>query len=236
VKIFSRGVSSFSFYFYNTEKKEPIFCLLCFCPIMEQSKQASKTHATIEQFDACTSRFNYRDTSCSRFRAYTFDVLHDLGVCVCWHEDKDDEEGERVSVVPRGGRRYAYAVPVDALIRVTVCVPPPAFADLQDRAVATAMLLHERLGNDCSLSRLDEFTKDALLRMIVRPLSSNMHMTAVYKQSSGLEEVDEAVELTPRDPYELKWPLQLLANEAPLFWVLRDAQNKTVVELMFHRE
>jgi hypothetical protein len=71
--------------------------------------------------------------------------------------------------------------------------------------------------------------------MIVGPLTPNVHMTAVYKESSGLEEVDEAVELTPCDPYELKWPLQLLANEAPLFWVLRDAQNKTIAELMFHR-
>jgi hypothetical protein len=51
-----------------------------------------------------------------------------------------------------------------------------------------------------------------------------------------LEEPEEAVELKPCDPFELHWPLQLVANEAPIFWILRDAQNKTVVELMFHLE
>ncbi len=61
-------------------------------------------------------------------------------------------------------------------------------------------------------------------------------MTVVYKESSGLEETEDPVELKAADPFELHWPLQLVANEAPIFWILRDEQNKTVVELMFHLE
>jgi hypothetical protein len=165
---------------------------------------------------------------------YTFDVLNALGVCVTLHDENQyDEEGERVACVACGGQRWSYAVPPTALVRVLLCVPPPRY--FEDRAVATAMLMHERFGSSCALSHLDDSTKDALLRMIFGNLKQNMTLTAVYFQPNCDEEPEDPEELEPGKPHGLQWPLKFEYNETtPGFWIVRDEQNKTVVELMFH--
>jgi hypothetical protein len=104
---------------------------------------------------------------------------------------------------------------------------------LEDRPVATAMLMHEKFGRKCPLSHLDEFTKDALLRMIVGPLTQNMNLTPVFVQGNGVRETHQAFEIEPEHPFELPFAMKLLGL-APVYWLLRNAQNKTVVELMFH--
>jgi hypothetical protein len=140
-----------------------------------------------------------------------------------------------VSGVACGGHRWSYAVPATALIRVQLCVPPPRFANLEDRAVATAMLMHDQFGSNCALSHLDDTTKDALLRMIVGNLRQNMTLTAVYFEPTCDEEPEDPVELRPGEPEELQWPLKFENGDTPpCFWIVRDEHNKTVVELMFH--
>jgi len=184
--------------------------------------------ATMQQFTVSTNR--YRKTN--RAETFTFDVLNGLGVFVSWHQDKDDDEGERVDVVQRNGQCYTYKVVPTMLIRVVLCLPKPLFANVQDRAVATAMLMHEKFGSKCALSHLDECTKDALLRMIVGPLTQNMHLTPVFVQGKGVRETHQAFELEPAQPFELPFAMKL-RRLAPVYWLLQNAQNKTVVELMF---
>ena len=167
---------------------------------------------------------------------YTFDVLNALGVCVTLHDEEypNDEEGERVSCVACGGQRWSYAVPATAVVRVLLCVPPPLFA-MEDCAVATAMLMHGKFGSNCALSHLDDITKDALLRMIVGNLKQNMTLTAVYYEETCDEEPEDPVELQPGKPDELSSPLRFDYDDTtPFFWIVRDEQNKTVVELMFY--
>jgi hypothetical protein len=155
---------------------------------------------------------------------------------VTWHEDKNDDEGEEVDFTNDFGdylgvKNY-YDVPVKALIRVVLCVPPIS-ARQQERDVATAMLLHQRLGISCALSLLDDITKDALLCTIVAHLHK-MTLTVVYLQESYDEEPEDAVELNPGEPYELPYPLQFnKANDTPCSWIVRDANKETVVELKF---
>jgi hypothetical protein len=166
---------------------------------------------------------------------YTFDVHNALGVCVTLHDEHQyDEEGERVSCVACGGQRWSYAVPATALVRVLLCVPPPLFA-MEDCAVATAMLMHGKFGSNCALSHLDDITKDALLRMIVGNWKQNMTLTAVYFQPDCAEEPEDPEELEPGKPHEVPSPLKFESDDTtPGFWIVRDEQNKTVVELMFH--
>jgi hypothetical protein len=111
-------------------------------------------------------------------------------------------------------------------------LPKPLFANVEDRAVATAMLMHEKFGRKCPLSHLDEFTKDALLRMIVGPPTQNMNLTPVFVQANGVQETHDAVELEPGHPFELPFAVKL-RGRAPVVWVLRDAQKKTAVDLIF---
>jgi len=185
---------------------------------------------TMQQFTAPYSN----EKRCTPGPMYTFDVLNALGVCVTLHdEDCYEEEGERVPCVACGGQRWSYAVPATALVRVLLCVPPPRY--FEDRAVATAMLMYEKFGSRCALSHLDDSTKDALLRMVVGNLMQNMTLTAVYLEPTYDEEPENPEELKPEEPHELPCPLKFSnANEQPCFWIVRDAQNKTVVELMFH--
>jgi len=186
------------------------------------------------KFSARTNR--YRKTN--RAETFEFDILNGLGVVVSWHEDRNDDEGERVDVVQHGGGRYAYGVPVMTKIRVVICVPPALFDNLEDRGLATAMLMHEGFGSSCALSHLDDITKDALLRMIVGPLTYDMTLTHLFVgDEGGVEEPEDAVALKPSEPFELVWPLQFhKPNDTPCFWIVRDEQNKNVVELMFYVE
>jgi hypothetical protein len=97
------------------------------------------------------------------------------------------------------------------------------------------MLMHERFGSSCALSHLDDSTKYALLRMIFGNLKQNMTLTVVYLQDDCDEEPEDPEELEPGKPHELPWPLKFEYDQStPGFWIVRDGQNKTVVELMFH--
>ena len=185
---------------------------------------------TMQQFTAPYTN----EKRCTPGPMYTFDVLNALGVCVTLHDEEYyDEEGERVACVACGGQRWSYAVPPGALVRVLLCVPPPLFA-IEDCAVATAMLMHGKFGSNCALSHLDDITKDALLRMIVGNWKQNMTLTAVYFDPDCDEEPEDPEELEPRKPHELQYPLKFQDDTTPCFWIVRDEQNKTVVELMFH--
>jgi len=191
-----------------------------------------------KDFKFVVSSNRYRKTN--RAETFEFDKLNGLGVCVSWHEDKNDDEGERVDDFTNDFDdlfvKHYYDVPVEALIRVVLCVPPMSAlqqAMQQERAVATAMLLHLRFASTCPVSHLDEFTKDALLRMIVGPLTQNMNLTPVFVQANGVQETHHAVELEPGHPFELPFAVKL-RGRAPVVWVLRDAQKKTTVELIFN--
>jgi len=185
---------------------------------------------TMQQF---TARYSTNRKRGPNDPSYTFDVLNALGVCVTLHDDNAlDEEGERVACVACGGQRWSYAVPAKALVRVLLCVPPSRFAYLEDCAVATAMLMHGKFGSNCALSHLDDITKDALLRMIVGPPTQNMNLTPVFVQANGVQETHDAVELEPGHPFELPFAVKL-RGRAPVVWVLRDAQKKTAVDLIF---
>ena len=187
-------------------------------------------------FKFFVSSNRYRKTN--RAETFEFDKLNGLGVCVSWHEDKNDDEGERVGPTNDFDDffvKHYYYVPVEALIRVVLCVPPMSALQQdmqQERAVATAMLVHEKFGSTCPLSHLDEFTKDALLRMIVGPLTQKMNLTPVFVQANGVQETHHAVEIEPEHPFELPFAVKL-RGRAPVVWVLRDAQKKTAVELIF---
>ena len=188
---------------------------------------------TMQQF---TARYSTNRKRGPNDPSYTFDVLNALGVCVTLHDDNAlDEEGERVACVACGGQRWSYAVPAKALVRVLLCVPPSRFAYLEDCAVATAMLMHGKFGSNCALSHLDDITKDALLRMIVGNFKQNMTLTVVYYQPTYDEEPEAPVELGPEEPHELQ-PLWFHNWGEQCFWIVRDAQNKTVVELLFHAQ
>jgi hypothetical protein len=165
--------------------------------------------------------------------SYTFDVFNALGVAVyVYEQDLQNDNRQRVPAIACGGHRWSYAVQRQTLIGVLLCVPPPRY--LEDRAVATAMLMHRGLGSSCALSHLDDITKDALLCMIVGNLKQNMTVTPVYFEPTYDEKPEVPVELKPEEPHELQ-SLRLRAKEdGPCFWIVRDAQNKTVVELMFH--
>ena len=186
-----------------------------------------------KDFKFVVSSNRYRKTN--RAETFTFHKLNGLGVSVTWHEDKNDDEGEEVGFTNDFDDlfvKHYYRVPVKALIRVVLCVPPIS-ARQQERDVATAMLLHGRLGKSCALSHLDDITKDALLCTIVGHLHKTT-LTVVYKQGSYDEEPEDAVELKPAEPYELQYPLKFQDGDTtPSFWIVRDQQNKTVVELMF---
>jgi hypothetical protein len=188
---------------------------------------------TMQQF---TARYSTNRKRGPNDPSYTFDVLSALGVCVTLHDEHAmDEEGERVACVACGGQRWSYAVPARALVRVLLCVPPSRFAYLEDCAVATAMLMHGKFGSNCALSHLDDITKDALLRMIVGNSKQNMTLTAVYFQPDCGEQPEDPVELQPGNPHEVPSPLQFDYDDTtPCFWIVRDEQNKTVVELMFY--
>jgi hypothetical protein len=224
----------FSFYFYNTKDKKmntDFFCILC--PSRKQRRDMGDFVVSDKDFIFVVSSNRYRKTN--RAETFEFDKVNGLGVCVSWHEDKNDDEGERVDFTTDFddvfGHTLHYHVPVRALIRVVLCVPP--IARQQERDVATAMLLHGRLGSSCALSHLDDITKDALLCTIVGHLHKTT-LTVVYKQESYDEEPDDAVALKPTEPYELPWPLQFnKANDTPCSWIVRDADKKTVLELKF---
>jgi hypothetical protein len=217
VKIFSRG--GFSFYFLFTTQHF-FFAGAVF--------SGNTQGMSAEQF--CVSTNRYRKTN--RAETFTFDNLNGLGVCVSWHEDSDDDEGERVDVKGSLGFRFQYDVPARALIRVVLCVPPMS-AQQQACAVATAMLMHHRLGRSCALSHLDDITKDALLCTMVGHLRK-MTLTVVYLQESYDEEPEDPVELNAGDPYELPWPLRFnKTDDGACFWIVRDDQNKTLLELKF---
>jgi hypothetical protein len=101
--------------------------------------------------------------------------------------------------------------------------------------MAFAMLMHERLGSSCALSHLDDSTKDALLCMVLANFKQNMTLTAVYFDSTCDEEPEDPEELRPEEPHELSWPLKFEDGDTPpCFWSVRDEQNRTVDELMFH--
>jgi hypothetical protein len=165
---------------------------------------------------------------------YTFDVLNALGVCVTLHdEDYYEEEGERVACVACGGQRWSYAVPATAVVRVLLCVPPPRY--FEECAMAFAMLMHERLGSSCALSHLDDSTKDALLRMVLGNFKQNMTLTAVYFEPDCAEQPEDPEELEPGKPHEVPSTLKFESDDTTRgFWIVRDEQNKTVVELMFY--
>jgi hypothetical protein len=187
-----------------------------------------------KDFIFVVSSNRYRKTN--RAETFTFDKCNGLGVSVTWHEDKNDDEGEEVAFTNDfddcWGINNYYTVPVKALIRVVLCVPP-IDAWQRQRDVATAMLLHQRLGSSCALSLLDDITKDALLYTIVAHLHK-MTLTVVYLQESYDEEPEDAVELNPGEPYELPCPLQFeKANDTPCSWIVRDANKETVLELKF---
>jgi hypothetical protein len=55
---------------------------------------------------------------------YLFDKMNGLGVTVNWHEDSDDEEGERVDMQRLGDHSCSYTVHKDVTIRVLLTVPP----------------------------------------------------------------------------------------------------------------
>ena len=186
---------------------------------------------TMQQF---TARYSTNRKRGRNDPSYTFDVLNGLGVAVFayWDDLHNEAERERVAAVACGGHRWSYDVPVKAKIGAMLCMPPPRY--FEDRAVATAMLMHRGLGSSCALSHLDDITKDALLRMIVGNLKQNMTVTPVYFEPTYDEKPEVPVELEPEEPHELQ-SLWLRAKEdGPCFWIVRDAQNKTVVELMFH--
>jgi hypothetical protein len=144
-----------------------------------------------------------------------------------------NDNRQRVPAIACGGHRWSYAVPVKATIGVMLCMPPPRY--FEDRAVATAMLMHTGFGGSCALSHLDDITKDALLRMIVGNWKQNMTLTAVYFQPDCDEEPEDPEELEPGKPHEVPSPLKFESDDTtPGFWIVRDEQNKTVVELMFH--
>lgn len=181
-----------------------------------------------------------RYSKTNRAETFTFDNLEcNLGVCVSWHEDKDDDEGEQVPCIedkhtPPGFGRYNYHVPVGALIRVVLCVAPMS-AWQQKRAVATAMLLHQRLGS--ILSHLDDITKDALLCTIVGrscTITLSVDNPGYWKKDyKDYNHKKLAVELNPAEPYELPCPLRF--DEVPdrALCIVRNDKNNTFLELEF---
>jgi len=187
---------------------------------------------TMQQF---TARYSTNRKRGRNDPSYTFDVLNGLGVAVFayWVDLHNEAERERVAAVACGGHRWSYDVPVKAKIGVMLCMPPPRY--FEDRAVATAMLMHRGFGSSCALSHLDDITKDALLRMIVGNFKQNMTLTAVYSEPTYDEEPEAPVELGPEEPHVLQ-PLWFHHAYEQCFWNVRDAQNKTVVELMFHAQ
>ena len=172
---------------------------------------------TIQQF---TARYSTDRKRGPNDPSYTFDVLNALGVAVFvyWNDLHNEAERQRMSAVACGGHRWSYAVPVKAGIGVMLCMPPPRY--FEDRAVATAMLMHRGFGSSCALSHLDDITKDALLRMIVGNLKQNMTLTAVYFEPTYDEQPEVPVELEPEEPHELQPLMFQHANEQPCFWIV----------------
>ena len=63
----------------------------------------------------------------------------------------------------------------------------------------------------------------------------NVTLTAVYFQPDCGEQPEDPVELQPGNPHEVPSPLKFESDDTtPGFWIVRDEENKTVVELMFY--
>lgn len=75
---------------------------------------------------------------------YTFDELNGVGVTVIGHQGRDDEEGERVDMEPRGDNVCAYKVPVDDTICVRLSRRPDAAAMLLTPVLVLADGVEER--------------------------------------------------------------------------------------------
>ena len=192
-----------------------------------------------KDFTFVVSSNRYRKTN--RAETFKFYKQNGLGVCVSWHEDKNDDEGEEVPGLTYHHNIYKYNVPVEARIRVVLCVPPIS-ARQQERDVATAMLLHQRLGSSCALSLLDDITKDALLCQIV---DRSHKMTLEVFRSFAAEFGDEfvqycdkklAVELNAAEPYELPYSLQFDKILDSATCIVRDDKNKVFLRLAIKAE
>ena len=53
-----------------------------------------------------------------------YDIFNGIGVSLCWHENKDDEEGEVVRFESLENNKVLYKTYADTDIKVSVCVPP----------------------------------------------------------------------------------------------------------------
>ncbi len=174
-------------FFYLKTKKQTDFLLLCL--FRKLRRDMADFVVSDKDFIFVVSSNRYRKTN--RAETFTFHKMNGLGVCVTWHEDKNDDEGEEVGFTndfdDYSFAKNYYSVPAEALIRVVLCVPP---------------------------------------------MSENMNLTPVFVQANGVQETHDAVELEPGHPFELPFAVKL-RGRAPVVWVLRDAQKKTVVELIF---
>lgn len=61
---------------------------------------------------------------------YLFDTVNGLGVTVVWHEDGDDEEGERVDMTLSDVKTCLYTVAAGDTVRVLLTVPKDGTAML----------------------------------------------------------------------------------------------------------
>jgi hypothetical protein len=105
----------------------------------------------------------------------------------------------------------------------------------EEKFVATAMLMHRRLGGSCALSHLDDITKDALLRLVVGHVQKTK-LTVFYREESDDEELCDSVELESENPHQLQSAVKFEDDDiTPCFYIVRDEENKTVVELKYCR-